>query len=92
MSLIVDLAAGHRAETFVYVVARDRMDIYEHLRVSFRDLPEVEVVLDRRRRDRRQREVPHVPERRRGARRNAGVTSVAERGWLLVTGTRATGS
>jgi hypothetical protein len=37
----------------LYLVARDRMTMYEHLRTTFADAPSVQVVLDRRRRTRR---------------------------------------
>ena len=70
----------------MYVVARDRVDMYEHLRLSFRDVPEVEVVLDRRREQRRQNVVDdYAPERRRRNRRHHDVTgSLVTLGWTLV--------
>jgi hypothetical protein len=70
----------------LYVVARDRVDMYEHLRLSFRDVPEVEVVLDRRREQRRRSTVDHdAPDRRRRNRRRHDVTpSLATLGWTLV--------
>lgn len=70
----------------MYVVARDRGDMYEHLRLSFRDVPEVEVVLDRRHEQRRQTVVDdYAPERRRRNRRHNDVTpSLATLGWTLV--------
>ena len=71
----------------LYVVARDRVDMYEHLRLSFRDVPEVEVVLDRRRDQRRREDGPayDAPDRRRRNRRRHDVTpSLATLGWTLV--------
>jgi hypothetical protein len=69
----------------MYVVARDRMDMYEHLRLSFRDVPEVEVVLDRRREQRRRETVDYTPDRRQRTRRRHDVTpSLTTLGWTLV--------
>jgi hypothetical protein len=51
----------------VYVVARDHPELYAYLRDRFG--AEVEVILDRRVAQRRQVEMPHAPERRRGDRR-----------------------
>jgi hypothetical protein len=70
----------------MYVVARDRVDMYEHLRRSFRDVPEVDVVLDRRHEQRRQNVVEdYTPERRRRNRRHHDVTpSLVTLGWTLV--------
>jgi hypothetical protein len=73
----------------MYVVARDRVDLYEHLRASFRDVPEVAVVLDRRRQQRRRTDVSYAPERRRRTRRRHDVTrSLLTLGWTLVRVTR----
>jgi hypothetical protein len=44
----------------LYLVARDRMSMYEHLRSTFADAPSVQVVLDRRRRLRRPAVEPTV--------------------------------
>jgi hypothetical protein len=69
----------------LYVVARDRIDLYEHLRLSFRDVPEVEVVLDRRREQRRQGATEHVPDRRWRNRRQHEVTrTLLTLGWTIV--------
>jgi hypothetical protein len=69
----------------MYVVARDRVDMYEHLRLSFRDVPEVEVVLDRRREQRRRANGTYAPDRRRRNRRRHDVTpSLVTLGWTLV--------
>ena len=56
---------------FLYVIARDRRDLYERLRSEFATQEDVGVVLDRRRVDRR-RDAPADPasqERRRSDRR-----------------------
>lgn len=70
----------------MYVVARGRVDMYEHLRLSFRDVPEVEVVLDRRREQRRRSSDAYdAPDRRRRNRRRHDATpSLATLGWTLV--------
>jgi len=49
----------------IFVVARDRLGLYDYLRQHFSDTPEVRVILDRRQNDRRQ----HVASRRRERRR-----------------------
>jgi CRP-like cAMP-binding protein/flavin-dependent dehydrogenase len=48
----------------VYVVPRDEPELYEQLSREFGDDPEVDVVLERRRGERRRRESAHSPERR----------------------------
>jgi hypothetical protein len=59
---------------FLYIVARDRMDLYERFREEFGREGDIEVVLDRRRGERRQGERRleggrGLPGRRRGDRR-----------------------
>lgn len=51
------------------VIARDQPRLYEYARRSFAGNPTVEVVLDRRRAERRRDEQSRAPERRRGDRR-----------------------
>jgi len=51
------------------VVARDRGKLYGYLRRAFAGNPTVEVVVDRRRTERRRIDQPQAPERRRGNRR-----------------------
>jgi hypothetical protein len=53
----------------VLVIARDRQKLYEYARRAFAGNPSVEVVLDRRRAERRSSDRPSTPERRRGDRR-----------------------
>jgi hypothetical protein len=48
----------------LYLVARDRMTMYEHLRATFADARSVQVVLDRRRPRRPSEATPAVAERR----------------------------
>lgn len=47
------------------VVARGRESLSERLAQTFAGIPDVAVILDRRRRERRQRSRPREPERRR---------------------------
>ena len=52
------------------IVARDREKLYGYLRRAFAGNPTVEVVVDRRRTERRRVDQPQVPERRRDVRRS----------------------
>jgi CRP-like cAMP-binding protein/flavin-dependent dehydrogenase len=54
---------------YVYVVPREKPELYEQLSREFGDDPEVEVVMERRRGERRRSESSHSPERRRWDRR-----------------------
>jgi hypothetical protein len=54
---------------FLYVVARDRLDLYDRLVAEFAREDDVKVVVDRRRADRRQSPGSHEPDRRRSNRR-----------------------
>jgi uridine kinase len=54
---------------FLYVVARDRLDLYDRLQSEFSREDDVRVVVDRRRTERRQTANPHEPDRRRLERR-----------------------
>ncbi len=54
---------------FLYVVARDRLDLYDRLVAEFSREDDVKVVVDRRRRQRRQTAGTHEPDRRRLDRR-----------------------
>ena len=51
------------------IVPRDRPDLYEYLKRQFSGVENFEVLLDRRRGERRQRNISHEPDRRRGQRR-----------------------
>lgn len=54
---------------YLFVVARSHPEVYADLKRQFLGNPDVEVLLDRRLSDRRQRRDEHEPERRRGERR-----------------------
>lgn len=56
---------------YLLIVALDRPQVYEYLRQVFSSDKPIQVLLDRRRGERRQRNEPHAPERRRGQRRSA---------------------
>ena len=53
----------------LFIVARDQPDLWHHLRRDFAEDEEVQVVLDRRRGERRQRVQAHDLERRQTGRR-----------------------
>jgi hypothetical protein len=53
----------------VYIVARDHPELYAYLHDRFTSDGELEVILDRRVSQRRQRHAPHAPNRRRADRR-----------------------
>jgi len=52
-----------------FIVARDQLDLWHHLKRDFAQDEEVEVILDRRRGERRQRVQIREPQRRRADRR-----------------------
>lgn len=60
----------------LFIVARERSDLYRYLSQTFADADNVEVIFDRRARERRDVETPVYPERRRRERR--GHPSVEE--------------
>ena len=53
----------------LFIVARDRADLYRYLSQTFADADNVEVILDRRSADRRNLPSPVTPDRRRRDRR-----------------------
>jgi len=55
---------------YLLIVARNQPDLCHYLKNNFAGDEKVEVILDRRRGDRRQRIQPHELERRRGERRH----------------------
>jgi len=70
----------------LYVVARDRPELYERLRGNFVHEPDAQVILDRRSGGRRQRPETRWPERRKADRRwrplvDANLRSL---GWAVV--------
>ena len=54
---------------YLLIVSRQHQALYDYLVEQFADDPNAEVRLDRRQRDRRQRETPGTPDRRRADRR-----------------------
>lgn len=54
---------------YLLLVARNQPDLWRYLKNNFAGDQKVEVILDRRRGERRQRIEPHEPERRRAERR-----------------------
>lgn len=69
----------------LFVVARDRAKLYEHVKRAFADNPTVQVVLDRRVGDRRRSGMARVPDRRRGDRRQRDVSGqLRALGWAIV--------
>jgi hypothetical protein len=70
----------------VFVVSRDRMDLYEKLREALIREPDVDLILDRRKADRRVGTSPFDEERRGRQRRErlALDTEVREFGWAVV--------
>lgn len=69
----------------LFVVADSETRLYESLRKSFADEDSVEIVLDRRRGDRRRDSLPVTEERRRGPRRTHDIANDLRRiGWAVV--------
>jgi len=64
---------------YLFIVPQDQAELHEHLRRDFSTDNEVQVHLDRRVADRRQRVEPHTPERRRADRRHQPGTDDAFR-------------
>ena len=54
---------------YLLIVARNQPDLWRYLKADFAGDEKVEVILDRRRGERRQRVQPHESERRQGERR-----------------------
>ena len=54
---------------FLYIIARDRLDLYDRLAAEFGREDDVKVVVDRRRAERRQSPGSREPDRRRSDRR-----------------------
>ena len=62
---------------YLFIVPQDQPELHEHLRRDFSNDNEVQVLLDRRIADRRQRLEPYTPERRRADRRHQPGTDEA---------------
>ena len=54
---------------YLLIVARNQPDLWRYLKGNFAGDEKVEVILDRRRGERRQRSQPHEPDRRQAERR-----------------------
>ena len=67
------------------IVARDRMPLYERLCAEFDTEDTVDVLLDRRRGERRRRAAPVPVDHRRGNRRRAELdTQLTRIGWATI--------
>ncbi len=53
----------------LFIVARQRLNLYRYVKRALQDNPSVEVIIDRRTGQRRETSQPVVPDRRRGDRR-----------------------
>ena len=73
-------------DRLVFVVRRERAKLHDSLQSVLGDEDGVDVILDRRKNDRRQRDDVHRQERRRWDRRTRPFadTEVAVRGWTIV--------
>ena len=73
-------------DRLVFIVHRDRRDLYNSLKRSLADEKDVEVILDRRSASRRYTDAPHRLERRRSDRRLRPTVyaEVRDRGWSVV--------
>ena len=67
---------------WLIVVHREHLDLFHHLRDRFGELPFLEIVLDRRKGERRQVRAPVRPERRRAERRQPSTAKEREQ-WAL---------
>jgi hypothetical protein len=69
----------------VFVVSRKHLERHDFLKRAFNDEETVEIVLDRRRSQRRHQSVSPTPERRRGDRRTLDRNGEIDRlGWTLI--------
>lgn len=69
----------------LFVVARDQPDLWHSLRRDFAGAEEVQVILDRRRGERRQRIAVREPERRQEDRRRTSIdTDLRYRSFVIV--------
>jgi hypothetical protein len=69
----------------VLIVSRSEPALFDYVRQSFAREPEVEVIVDRRHTERRQREAPAPLERRQSARRRHSVEEyLRAQGWAVV--------
>jgi len=72
-------------QELLYIVSRERSDLYDLLQRSFADVPWVRVILDRRFGERRAPRGATEEERRRSERRQRDVSRALDSlGWALV--------
>jgi hypothetical protein len=67
-----------------FVIDRDRPDLFEYMRVQLADDPEIRVVYDRRRGDRRRQKSARPADRRRWERRAIAAGTSTTLGFVLV--------
>jgi hypothetical protein len=71
--------------TDLFIISREDLELFEYLTRHFAGRPDVQIVLDRRAGQRRQRGEPSAPERRQAARRRRSVDAdVALLGFAVV--------
>lgn len=76
---------GPRKSRHLFIVARDRVKLYEYVKRAFAGNDTVEVILDRREGERRREREGRAPDRRRGERRRVDVsTQLRALGWAIV--------
>jgi hypothetical protein len=73
-------------QDLLFIVSRDAVDHYEHLKRAFADNSRVTVILDRRWRERRTPSSARDPERQAGDRRSRPLIDerVRRQGWAMV--------
>jgi hypothetical protein len=79
--------AGASEKRLLFVVSRSDLDRYDYLKKAFRDEPRIAVILDRRRAERRWRELDRSSstERRRADRRKFETADhIKSLGWALI--------
>ncbi len=69
----------------LFIVARDREKLYEYVKRAFAGNPSVQVLLDRRKGDRRASAMSRIPNRRHGDRRGGDLSGQLKAlGWAIV--------
>ena len=81
-----DVVRHALAEERLIIVARDEVDLYDHIRRDQFGGESIKVITDRRSTDRRLRMEAHIPDRRRGERRRYDIEPLLlTQGWAEVT-------
>ena len=82
----MDEAVRTPARRLVFIVSPTRMDLYDKLREALIREPDVDLILDRRSRERRLGDSPIERERRGGPRRDSKAidTEIRECGWAVL--------